>query len=240
MIVIVLLMIGFGPRFMQLGSLAENILDSRLIEQFEQRLNSEGSVSNMGSGSSSATDPLVHKRGHKPKAWKEKHLHPERDSLKKKETDAKKEKKPPSFLMQTASGRMPKVASRFEASVDPARNKGSNKTEESSHAHGRRKSSETFEKSMVKLEKDLEKLPESRQRVMRCETVVKKEVLKKEEDEEEDEEEAEDRYELTEWPLPDSWPYLQKVFVTDVTVDNVTVTMRECKTPEGFFSQPIS
>ncbi len=207
----------------------------------------------MGSGSSPSTDSSAHKRGPKPKTWKEKHQQAGRDSSKKRETEEKKEKKPPSFLMQTASGRMPKVANRFEASTDPTRNKGSiNKTEEGNHSHGRRKSNETFEKSAIKLEKDLELLPASGQKVTRCDMVVKKENVKKEEEEEEEmmeedgeveeeeeEEESEDRYELTEWFPPDSWPYL-KVFVTDVTVDNVTVTMRECKTPEGFFSQPTS
>ncbi|TRY63054.1 hypothetical protein TCAL_15270 [Tigriopus californicus] len=58
------------------------------------------------------------------------------------------------------------------------------------------------------------------------------------EDDEDDEGEA--TIELTEWIPPDSWAFLNKVVVTDVTVDDLTVTMRECRTPEGFFNHTLS
>ena len=59
------------------------------------------------------------------------------------------------------------------------------------------------------------------------------------EDEEEGEETAE---QFTEWFPPDTWSYLHQVTVTDVTVGDVTATMREASSPEGFFknSQSLS
>jgi hypothetical protein len=44
--------------------------------------------------------------------------------------------------------------------------------------------------------------------------------------------------ELTEWFPPDlDLTHFEKVVVTDVTVDDVTVTMRESQTPDGFFNR---
>ena len=51
------------------------------------------------------------------------------------------------------------------------------------------------------------------------------------EDEEEEEEEVD---ELVEWIPPDC---TARIIVTDVTVDDFTVTLRESERPEGFFSQ---
>ena len=46
---------------------------------------------------------------------------------------------------------------------------------------------------------------------------------------------------MTEWFPPDlNLSYFEKVIVTDVTVDDMTVTMRESKTPEGFFSHSVT
>ncbi len=183
----------------------------------------------------------------------------------------KKTKKTPSFLTQTASGRMPKMADRFEASSSSGNNSNSNNikqepTEELSEEDKKRKLASTsllsgapdFEKSVRALERDLRMLPATAAGTMHpMLKKVKKECVAEEakgeeapkaeaephdddddaEDEEEEEEE-EDSYELTEWfPPPDSWSCLQKVVVTDVTVDDITVTMRECGTPEGFFAQ---
>ena len=70
-------------------------------------------------------------------------------------------------------------------------------------------------------------------------------AVKQEEEEEEDsysEEEVEEEVEqLTEWFPPDlDWVKVQDggqhVIVTDVTVNDLTVTMRESHQPEGFFS----
>nr|ACO15101.1 Chromobox protein homolog 7 [Caligus clemensi] len=54
---------------------------------------------------------------------------------------------------------------------------------------------------------------------------------------EDDEDDSE--YQLTEWFPSDlslHAAYQERVIVTDVTVDNFTVTMRESQTPDGFFS----
>ena len=75
----------------------------------------------VGASSSAAasgdTDPYAHKRGPKPKSWREKNKSKEKEkaALEKKEASAKKEAKDkkPAFLQQTASGRTPKVASRY-------------------------------------------------------------------------------------------------------------------------------
>lgn len=55
------------------------------------------------------------------------------------------------------------------------------------------------------------------------------------EDDEDGEETAE---QFTEWFPPDTWSYLHQVTVTDVTVGDVTATMREASSPEGFFNNP--
>ena len=48
--------------------------------------------------------------------------------------------------------------------------------------------------------------------------------------------ESEEEFELTEWFPPDlDLSHFEKVVVTDVTVDDVTVTMRESESAEGFF-----
>ena len=48
--------------------------------------------------------------------------------------------------------------------------------------------------------------------------------------------ESEEEFELTEWFPPDlDLGHFEKVVVTDVTVDDVTVTMRESESAEGFF-----
>ena len=49
--------------------------------------------------------------------------------------------------------------------------------------------------------------------------------------------ESEEEFELTEWFPPDlDLNHFEKVVVTDVTVDDVTVTMRESNEAEGFFN----
>jgi len=61
-------------------------------------------------------------------------------------------------------------------------------------------------------------------------------IDEEEESEEESDEEIEEEVEqLTEWFPPDRWTFHDRVIVTDVTVNDLTVTMRESKQPEGFF-----
>jgi len=63
------------------------------------------------------------------------------------------------------------------------------------------------------------------------------------EDEEEDEWEWEETYTYTEWFPPDFWKAKlnqpKPVMKTDVTVAGLTVTMRECSKPDGFFSKEL-
>ena len=81
----------------------------------------------VGASSSAAasgdTDPYAHKRGPKPKSWREKNKSKEKEKAasEKKEASAKKEAKDkkPAFLQQTASGRTPKVASRYVLNSGP-------------------------------------------------------------------------------------------------------------------------
>ncbi len=226
-------------------------MDSRLIDQFMERL----------SGNTEAEEAAKKQKLKKRKREEE-------------EEDKKKKKKAPSFLMQTASGRMPKMADRFEASSNKAtansqQSKNSvrvkeeepeeeeeqeEEEEEEKRKRGLLPNTPSFEKSVRALERDLRMLPAtaagtihpasltvaSRKTKSEDEVKIKVEERGGGNEEEEEEEDEEDSYELTEWfPPSDSWSYLQKVIVTDVTVDDVTVTMRECKTPEGFFTSPV-
>ena len=97
------------------------------MQQFEKRMSeapeqSGTSGASSGAGSSSADgDPYAHKRGPKPRSWRDKNKsskerEKEKAASEKKEASAKKEPKDkkPAFLQQTASGRTPKVASRYE------------------------------------------------------------------------------------------------------------------------------
>lgn len=62
-------------------------------------------------------------------------------------------------------------------------------------------------------------------------------------DEDEEEWEYEESYTYTEWYPPDFWkaklPRDDPVVVTDVTVAGLTVTMRESKKPDGFFTDLV-
>jgi len=62
-------------------------------------------------------------------------------------------------------------------------------------------------------------------------------------DEEEEEWEWEETYTYTEWFPPDFWKaklsQAKPVMKTDVTVAGLTVTMRECSKPDGFFSKEL-
>ena len=113
---------GWSPRY-STWEPEENILDPRLIQQFEKRMTMLGiSPENVGTSSSAGAsgdskDPYAHKRGPKPKSWKDKNKSKEKEKTasEKKEASVKKEAKDkkPAFLQQTASGRTPKVASRY-------------------------------------------------------------------------------------------------------------------------------
>ncbi len=217
---------------------SENILDNRLIEQFMSRLSGGGADGNQAQLEAAK----------KQKAKKRK---------REEEKEANK-KKAPSFLMQTASGRMPRMAARFEANSN-SNNKGKassqqpgqsaatkeerkDSDEDDEDDDGKRRQrvvlSPRFERSVRALERDLRMLPATAAGTIQPSSKASSKVKKEEEEEEPDEE---DSYELTEWfPPSDAWSCLQRVVVTDVTVDDVTVTMRECKTPEGFFASPMA
>ena len=97
---------------------------------------------------------------------------------------------------------------------------------------------------MVTQEKIKEK--EERERLLKKEQESREEEKADEsedsgsEEEDDEEEEEEGKIQFTEWFPPDHWRYIDKVVVTDVTVDDVTVTMRECAKPEGFFKYPVA
>jgi hypothetical protein len=219
--------------FMLFASTSENILDARLIEQFERRISC---------GNSTASDPYAHKRGPKPKSWKDKKGQKKSESesqggpeQEEKTTEPPKPKMP-AFMMPTASGRTPKMATRYEEK--PAEtSKGTSKGSPASAveaAAGKKRGGSSFEKTVMALERDLKLLPR------KIKKEIKEEIVESENEQDEEDGESEDdqeKVQLTEWFPPDTWSYLQKVFVTDVTVDDITVTMRECRTPEGFFSQ---
>ena len=65
-----------------------------------------------------------------------------------------------------------------------------------------------------------------------------------EEDQEEEEEEIEEEEEVLLAPDPSYWyrrnPLANEIFITDVTANTVTVTIRECKTMAGFFKTGLS
>ncbi len=96
-----------------------------------------------------------------------------------------------------------------------------------------------FEKSVNGLEADLKRLPGAKP-LSQVQNLTKASINSdpdEESDDEEDEEVEEEVDELVEWIPPDC---TAKVIVTDVTVDDFTVTLRESERPEGFFSQQIS
>jgi len=103
-----------------------------------------------------------------------------------------------------------------------------------------------FEKSVTGLEADLRRLPGAKplsqvERSNRntfasdCDSeIINSEYDDDEmEDETSDEEELLEEEELVEWIPPD---VTAKIIVTDVTVDDFTVTMRESERPDGFFT----
>ena len=76
-----------------------------------------GASSSAAGSSGESKDSHAHRRGPKPRSWKDKSKSKEKEKAasEKKEASVKKEvkDKKPAFLQQTASGRTPKVASRY-------------------------------------------------------------------------------------------------------------------------------
>ena len=269
----------------------ENILDDRLIQQFEKE-QEQAEQSEAGPSGKSASSKSSKDR--------------KRKASKPQEPAEKKEEKKPAFLMQTLSGRTPKVAARYEHSPrempkEPKESKDSrdeppakkekkeskpcsSKTTPSSGSQDKPVPSalSPFEGSVAGLEKDLKKVKEggskdsksirdlvfkeAKERIIReiqeeqgtgrpkeskNEKNAKEEKkskntkgpkvekVKKEEvpDESSSDEEEES---LTEWVPPDAWSVVNNVTVTDVTVNDLTVTMRESKHQEGFFTTPVA
>merc|ERR1711997_563328 len=98
-----------------------------------------------------------------------------------------------------------------------------------------------FEKSVTGLEADLRRLPGAKplSQVERSNrntftSDYDSEIINSENDDE-DEEELLEEEELVEWIPPDVVT-TAKITVTDVTVDDFTVTLRESERPEGFFT----
>ena len=105
-------------------------------------------------------------------------------------------------------------------------------------------SNSDFEKSVSELEDDLRKLPGAKhvisptppkledQRILRSSDNDEEMLSESDIDEEVDE--------LVEWIPPDVIRPMSdvtaKIIVTDVTVDDFTVTLRESERPEGFFT----
>ena len=109
-------------------------------------------------------------------------------------------------------------------------------------------SNSDFEQSVTELENDLRKLPGAKQ-VLSSPSPPKLEpeqpmtsprMLRSSDNDEEmlSDEEDEEVDELVEWIPPDVIrpDVTAKIIVTDVTVDDFTVTLRESERPEGFFS----
>lgn len=176
--------------------------------------------------------------------------------------EEEKEEKKPSFLQQTLSGRTPKATSRYEGKPEqpPIKKPKEEPATKNNLLKPKVPPVEnqdigSFEKSVLGLEEDLKKLPSQRQKLSTADRLRQQHLSSKKpkqeitddlpdetkvKEEESESEEEEEGYQLTEWFPPDLCNFNEKVIVTDVTVDNFTVTMRECKTPEGFFRQPLS
>merc|ERR1711971_475816 len=118
----------------------------------------------------------------------------------------------------------------------------------------------TFEASIKGLEEDLLKIPGIKEYPLeppKLEAVynipkrnggsegmeTSEEEESSEEEKEEEEWEWEETYTYTEWFPPDFWKaklnQAKPVMKTDVTVAGLTVTMRECSKPDGFFSKEL-
>merc|ERR1712223_1108132 len=180
---------GWGPKY-STWEPEENILDNRLIDQFNQRQKELPTVN------------------HGPKG-------PKANTKLKKTTE-----KPSIKKLETKSAPLPPL---------PVNN--------------------DFEKSVTGLEADLRRLPGAKplSQVERSNrntftSDYDSEIINSENDDEdvedeedEDEEELLEEEELVEWIPPDVVT-TAKIIVTDVTVDDFTVTLRESERPEGFFT----
>ena len=254
---------GWSPRY-STWEPEENILDSRLIEQFERRVN-EG-----GHGHAEQA-----KRGPKTKAAAASKDAGEKDKDHGKD---KAEKKVPAFLTPTLSGRTPKVTERYEESTTTSSSTSSSSSSSSSSMTTKRKSessstppaekakkgapanpkpdaaaaaaADPFVRSVEGLEQDLKVVAKKAADQVKKEAETKhinnglKCVKEEKRDEDDDvndlEEDDEEEVEFTEWFPPDKWNSCMDVCVTDVTVGDVTVTMRESKSPDGFFGQTLA
>ena len=106
-------------------------------------------------------------------------------------------------------------------------------------------SNSDFEQSVTELENDLRKLPGAKHVLSssppKLEPELPRPILRSSDEEMmSEDEEDEEVDELVEWIPPDvirpDVTAMAKIIVTDVTVDDFTVTLRESERPEGFFS----
>ena len=105
-----------------------------------------------------------------------------------------------------------------------------------------------FEKSVSGLEADLRRLPGAKPLnevdrnvkvapILQPQVALKTEIKEEEPSDSDDDEDEVEEEELVEWIPPDC---TARVIVTDVTVDDFTVTLRESEKPEGFFGQSMT
>jgi len=193
------------------------------------------------------------------------HIKERRSERKKFKRKRKDKNKHPSFLIQTSSGRTPKATSRYvaEGSEPPSKKTKEMESTKKPKLHKIENKIESngtnmnlsFETSALGLEEDLKKLPGNNQIDYLEPPVLKpfypdlknggsdESEKESEYDSSSSEYEYEESYTLTEWYPPDFWrsklPKPEQVMVTDVTVAGLTVTMKESKNPEGFFSIPF-
>ncbi len=200
---------GWGPKY-STWEPEENILDARLIEQFHEKQDQNNDKNTKSSKASST-----------------------------KTTAGAKNKKSPSTSNKTASSS--KDSKKSDSKKKPVIGESS------------KTSDLAFEKSVNGLEADLRRLPGAKplnevdRNVKVSPTPTAKDFhsepsnLKIEEDamiesESESSSEEEEEEELVEWIPPDC---SARIIVTDVTVNDVTVTLRESERPEGFFGQQM-
>ena len=181
---------GWGPKY-STWEPEENILDARLIDQFNEKQENAVQHNNKGRGVSKA-----------------------------KKSDKLKVKLP-----EPKSSKSLKENTQANTTNDKAK---TNDTEDESD----------FEKSVSGLEEDLKKLPGAKPITQmdrsNRNTITSDYDEEMPSDEDSESEEEFEQEELVEWIPPD---VAARVIVTDVTVDNFTVSFKESKKPEGFFSQ---
>lgn len=275
---------GWSPKY-STWEPEENILDSRLIQQYHRKL---------------ALEPTANRRGRKPKTYYSSNDHSSADD---EEDDGnsnslqhrkrKRKKKEQSFILPTQSGRTPRPPERYEEKDERKRPSSARKDVDSSDSEKGKKaalkvtispssnvssssssnnplispiasypsdkkgkigitikkspnSDRSFETCLLFDEdvlpprfsnKDQHKLKEPKLALTKVDSLEKKDEAYSD-----PEYITEEIYELREWFPPDFWkanlPKSDDIFVADVRIDGLTVTMRESRKSDGFFKEP--